>query len=154
MLHTTGRPLLAALLGAAVLSANAAGTGMVTMPSNHDVATTADRLERVLEQKGMKVFARIDHAAAGAGVGETLRPTTLVLFGNPKVGTKLMQCAQTAGIDLPMKALIWEGAGGKVWLGYNDTAWLDNRHGLGECKGVLAKVRGALAGFGAAATAP
>jgi len=148
--------LLAVLLLSVAGNSVAAETaGLVRVASPHDVTTTADRLERVLGEKGMTVFARIDHAAGAAGAGLSLRPTTLVLFGNPRIGTGLMNCAQTAGIDLPMKALIWQDADGAVWLAYNAAAWLGERHQLGEaCAGLLDKVSKALSGFAAAATAP
>ena len=126
--------------------------GMITIKSNHDVVTTGDRLESVLKEKGMKVFARIDHAAGASGIGEQLRPTELVIFGNPKIGTKLMQCAQTVGIDLPMKALIWEAEDGSTWLGYNDAHYMQSRHQIEGCDPVIEKVKGALANFAKAAT--
>ncbi len=147
------RPLLltfACLLTAPAFAAN----GVISVKSAHDVATTADRLEQALLAKGMKVFTRIDHAVGAASVGETLRPTQLVLFGNPKVGTPLMKCAPGVAIDLPQKALIWEDAAGAVWLSYNDPAYLVERHDLGECGGVPGKVAGALANFARAATQP
>lgn len=154
-MRQTIRLFAALVLFATLPVANATGDGMVQVSSSHDVSTTADRLEDVLGKKGMKVFARIDHAAGAASVGKSLRPTTMVLFGNPKVGTGLMNCAQSAGIDLPMKALIWEDADGAVWFGYNSAEWLGARHGISEsCAGVLGKVAKALAAFAAAATAP
>ena len=149
------RLLTVLVMLAAIPAVGATGVGMVQVMSAHDVAMTADRLEKVLGEKGMTVFARIDHAAGAAGAGLELRPTTLVLFGNPKVGTGLMNCAQSAGIDLPMKALVWKDAEGVVWLGYNSGEWLGERHGITEsCAGVLARVSDALAAFAAAATAP
>jgi uncharacterized protein (DUF302 family) len=105
--------------------------GLVTLQSSHDFATTLDRLTAALEAKGVKVFARIDHAAGAASVGLTLRPTTLVVFGNPAAGTPLMQVVQTAGIDLPLKALVWQDEQGAVHLTYNDPASIAARHGLG-----------------------
>ena len=137
-----------------LMLATAAGaqSGMRNVASKHDVATTADRLEAVLRDKGMNVFARIDHAAGAAKAGKQLPPTQLVIFGNPKVGTPLMQCARSVAIDLPQKALIWRDAQGKVWLTYNDPAYLAQRHGTGECNGVIKKVSGALANFAKAAT--
>jgi uncharacterized protein (DUF302 family) len=83
-------------------------------------------------QAGLRVFARIDHAAGAREVGATLRPTELLIFGNPRGGTPLLQDRQLAGIDLPVKALAWEDAQGKVWLSYNDADWIAERHGLGE----------------------
>ena len=90
-----------------------------------------DRLESEVRARGMTVFARIDHAAGAAQVGLTLRPTELIIFGNARGGTPLMQASQTAGIDLPLKALVWEDASGKTWLSYNEPSWIVQRHGLG-----------------------
>jgi len=105
--------------------------GLVTLPSAHDFVTTLGRLTAVLEAKGLAIFARIDHAAGAASVGLALRPTTLLVFGNPTGGTPLMQAAQTAGIDLPLKALVWQDAGGSVLVTYNDPGWIAARHQLG-----------------------
>jgi uncharacterized protein (DUF302 family) len=108
-----------------------ADTGLVTQPSAHDFATTLERLEAVLAARGVTVFARVDHAAGAKGVGMPLRPTTLLMFGNPAAGTPLMQAAQVAGIDLPLKALVWQDARGTVNVTYNDPAWIAARHRLG-----------------------
>jgi uncharacterized protein (DUF302 family) len=89
-----------------------------------------DRLEAEIKAKGMTVFARVDHAAGAAQAGLSLRPTEVLLFGNAKAGTPLMQANQTIGIDLPLKALVWQDADGKVWLSYNEPNWLATRHGL------------------------
>lgn len=129
-----------------------ADNGLVSVPSAHDVATTADRLEHVLKAKGMKIFARINHAKGAASVGKTLAPTELLIFGNPKVGTPLMECARTVGIDLPQKALIWQDDEGKVWLVYNDPLYLKSRHQINGCDKVLGKVSNALSNFAKAAT--
>ena len=125
---------------------------MITIESNHSTPETADRLEIVLKEKGMTVFSRIDHAAGAAGIGETLRPTTLIIFGNPKVGTALMKCGQTAGIDLPLKILIWEDGSGLVKLSYNDPRYIADRHGITNCGQVLEKMTGALKAFAEKAT--
>lgn len=106
--------------------------GLVTIVSKHSVKDTIDRLEAALRAKDITVFARVDHAAGAASVGMPLRPTELIIFGNPKAGTPLMQANQTAGLDLPLKVLAWEAADGKVWLTYNDVYWLARRHGLGD----------------------
>jgi uncharacterized protein (DUF302 family) len=103
--------------------------GLTTLPSAHDAKSTIDRLEAEVKAKGMTVFARIDHAAGAKEVGMALRPTELLIFGNAKGGTPLMQVDQTMGIDLPLKALAFEDADGKVWLSYNEPAWLAARHG-------------------------
>jgi len=126
--------------------------GLVSVKSVHTVSVTVDRLENVLKNKGMTVFARIDHAAGAEKVGKTLRPTELVIFGNPKVGTPLMQCSQSIAIDLPQKALIWEDEKGQVWLSYNDPQYLAKRHNTRGCDKVLEKVAGALGKFANKAT--
>jgi uncharacterized protein (DUF302 family) len=128
--------------------------GLITLTSKNDFATTLARLDDILAQKGVTVFARIDHAAGAAGVNMPLRPTTLVIFGNPAAGTPLMQAAQTAGIDLPLKALVWHDADGAVKLSYNDPAWIAARHGLGDKVAAAVKaVTGVLAVFAKHATA-
>jgi uncharacterized protein (DUF302 family) len=108
-----------------------AQNGLITLPSRYPARDTMDRLLAALPKRSMTVFARVDHAAGAASAGLSLRPTEVVIFGNPKGGTALMQDRQTAGIDLPLKALVWEDADGKVWLSYNDPAWIAQRHGLG-----------------------
>ena len=137
-----------------VSTAVAGGEGLINVKSSHDVKTTADRLESVLNQKGMKIFIRINHAAGAADVGKKLRPTELIIFGNPKVGAPLMQCNQSVGIDLPQKALIWQDDKGLVWLTYNDPDYLAGRHGLKGCADVIKKVKTALTNFAMAAAAP
>jgi uncharacterized protein (DUF302 family) len=109
--------------------------GLKTIASAYTVRETIDRLGRIATARGLIVFARIDHAAGAAQVGMALRPTELVLFGHPRGGTPLMQERQTAGIDLPRKALAWEDAEGKVWLTYNEVSWLAERHNLGAGSG-------------------
>jgi uncharacterized protein (DUF302 family) len=131
-----------------------ADNGVISVSSSHDVKTTADRLVQSLTTKGMTVFTRIDHAAGAAKVGKTLRPTELVIFGNPKVGTPLMMCDQGSAIDLPQKALIWEDDGGQAWLSYNDPKYLAQRHDLSKCAEVLKKIDKALGNFAAMATQP
>jgi uncharacterized protein (DUF302 family) len=105
--------------------------GLITLSSRYTARDTMDRLLAALAKRDMTGFARIDHAAGAASAGLSLRPTDVVIFGNPKGGTALMQDRQTAGIDLPLKALVWQDADGKVWLSYNDSAWIAQRHGLG-----------------------
>jgi uncharacterized protein (DUF302 family) len=109
-----------------------AADGLTTIRSSHGPKDTMNRLEAEVKAKGMTVFARIDHAAGAAAVGPSLRPTELLIFGNAKGGTPLMQSNQTVGIDLPLKALVWEDASGATWLSYNDPSWLAKRHGLGR----------------------
>lgn len=132
----------------------AADPGLTHVKSSHDVKNTADRLEAVLSEKGMTVFLRINHSEGARSVGKQLRPTELVIFGNPKVGAPLMQCGQTIGIDLPQKALIWQDESGQVWLTYNDPQYLASRHGIDACQAVLDKVQTALKNFAQAATQP
>jgi uncharacterized protein (DUF302 family) len=104
--------------------------GLIRMSAARPVAEVIDRLETALAAKGLSVFARVDHAAGAAAVGLALPPTTLLMFGNAKAGTPLMQAEPTIGIDLPLKMLAWEDAAGHAWLAYNDPAWLAHRHGI------------------------
>ena len=129
--------------------------GVISIKSAHEVKVTADRLESALLSKGMTVFARVDHAAGAHSVGLVLRPTELLIFGNPKVGTPMMQCQQSVALDLPQKALIWQAADDQIWLTYNDPRYLAQRHGLDGCaEQALQKVSAALNNFTQAATAP
>lgn len=109
--------------------------GLTTIPSSFSVRETINRLERIARTRGLIVFARIDHGEGAAQVGLTLRPTELLLFGHPRGGTPLMQDQQTAGIDLPAKALAWEDAEGRVWVTYNDADWIASRHHLTSAAG-------------------
>jgi uncharacterized protein (DUF302 family) len=105
--------------------------GLITVASRFSVRETVERLVSFVTSHGLTVFARIDHAAGAAQVGLPLRPTELLIFGHAQAGTPLMQDRQAAAIDLPVKALAWEDADRKVWLTYNDAAWIAKRHGLG-----------------------
>jgi len=131
-----------------------ADSGLISVKSSHDVKTTADRLENSLQQKGMTVFIRINHAQSAQKIGKELRPTELIIFGNPNVGTPLMQCRQSVAIDLPQKALIWQDAQGQVWLSYNDPNYLVERHQITGCEAVINKIAKALGNFANAATKP
>lgn len=126
--------------------------GLITLKSNHNVSETINRLEAVLNKKGMTVFKRIDHSAGAEKAGIKLRPTELLIFGNPKVGTPLMLCSQTAALDLPQKALAYEDKNGQVWLAYNDPAYMAKRHSIKNCEEPLQKVSDALAKFAKMAT--
>lgn len=128
--------------------------GLTVVPSAHDVTTTMDKLEAVVTSKGMTVMARVDHSANAAKAELELRPTQLLIFGNPKVGTPLMLCSQSIAVDLPQKMLVWQAEDGKVYLGYNDPAYLKDRHATEGCDEVFEKVAGALGNFAKAATAP
>ena len=119
-------------------------TGLVTLRSTYDVATTLQRLREALAAKGITVFAEIDHAAGATSVGLPLRPTTLVIFGNPNAGTPLMQAAQTTGIDLPLKILVWQDAQGVAQVSFNDPAWIAARHGLAGTVPAIAALSAAL----------
>jgi len=106
--------------------------GMTIGPSHYGPKETMDRLADAVTKRGMAVLARIDHAVAATGVGMALRPTEVLIFGNPRAGTPLMQAVQTIGIDLPLRALVWQDADGNTWLAYNDPKWLVARHGAGQ----------------------
>ena len=129
--------------------------GLTTVASSFSPRDTMDRFAAAATANGLSVFARIDHAAGAAAVGLPLRATELVIFGNAKGGTPLMQAGQTTGIDLPLKALVYADAAGKVWLAYNDPAWLARRHGLGpEVEPTVKAMTAALAALARAATSP
>lgn len=128
--------------------------GLTVLPSSFGPKETADRLAAAATERGMVVVARIDHAAAAAKVGLELRPTEVLIFGNPLAGTPLMQGVQTIGIDLPLRALVWTDEQGRTWFGYNDPNWLAQRHranaGLDQA---IARMTGALAAIAERATA-
>ncbi len=126
--------------------------GIVRVKSAHSVTVTINKLEAVLSDKGMTIFKRVDHASGAEKVGMQIRPTELLIFGNPKVGTPLMLCSQTAALDLPQKALAYEDEKGIVWLVYNDPAYMANRHGITGCEKQIQKVTNALANFSSVAT--
>jgi uncharacterized protein (DUF302 family) len=151
-LRCVGLPAkIAALLLLAMFGAKAmAADGLITLQSHYEPRETMQRLEAAVKGKGMAVFAHVDHAAAAAEVGLTLRPTDLLIFGSPKGGTPLMQSVQTIGIDLPLKALVWQDDKGITWLTYNDMAWLVQRHG--GAPGTEAAVRSAAGALNAVAT--
>ena len=108
----------------------ASDADLVTLPSAHGADETVVRLKSLLSKKGIQVFADIDHAAGAQKVGLSLRPTRLLVFGNPQAGTPLMQSQQTIGLDLPLRILVWEDEAGKVWLAYHRPAYLAQRHGI------------------------
>lgn len=145
------RMLIAVLLGLASLSLQAAD-GMIVLKSSHGVKETIDRFEAAAKGKGLNIFLRLDHAAGAKKIDKALRPTELLVFGNPQGGTPLMLCAQSAGIDLPLKALAWQDDAGQVWLGYNDPQFLAARHKPGgDCGPVTQNLRKALDGLAAGA---
>jgi uncharacterized protein (DUF302 family) len=141
------------LLSLAVPSLHAAA-GMVTMQSAHSVATTVDRLEAGLKKADFRIFARVDHGAGAKSVNLPLAPTQLLIFGKPQAGTLLMQSGHTVGIDLPLKYLVWQDADGNVTVGWNDPAWLAERHGITDRAPVIKKIQGALTKFASEAAKP
>jgi len=124
--------------------ASAADTGMVTKQSAHSARITIDRLEKILNAKDLTVAMRWSHSDRANGVGIELRPTELIIFGNPALGSHLFTSQQTAGIDLPMKALAWEDEQGRTWLTYNDPAYIARRHGIKDRPEIIKKMTGAL----------
>ena len=118
--------------------------GIITLESNYSVKETANKFESIIEKKGLTLFARIDHQQNAAGVNLELRPTELIIFGNPKVGTPLMQCSQQVAIDLPQKVLIWKDEKGTVRLSYNNPEYLKERHQIEGCNKVINKISNVL----------
>jgi uncharacterized protein (DUF302 family) len=106
--------------------------GLVDQPSNHSVNETVARLQAILHDKGIRLFALIDHSGEAEKIGMQMRPTKLLIFGNPKAGTPLMIAAPSVAIDLPLKLLVWEDAAGKVWISFNSADYLRDRHHLPE----------------------
>jgi uncharacterized protein (DUF302 family) len=131
--------LITLLISCIVLPAWA-GNGLIHVPSNDSVGITADRLEAALTDKGMKIFNRIDHAAGASKAGMALRDSQLIIFGNPKIGTKLMQCQQSLGLDLPLKVLIWDNGQGQTLLSFTDMAYLKAKHGATACDPLFVKI--------------
>jgi uncharacterized protein (DUF302 family) len=146
------RLLATALLAAIVATPAIARDKLVSVPSNYPVKETVDRLVKALEEKGLKAALRVDHAAAAKASGLELKPTEVVFFGNPKLGTPLMQASRSAAIDLPMKVVAWEDDKGKTWVSYVPTRILKSRHGIKGQDEVLKTMDGALAAFAKAAS--
>jgi uncharacterized protein (DUF302 family) len=138
-------------LFAALLAGAAQRDGLVRVRSTRDFSQTVRALDSALAARNLTVFGRVDHAANARGVNMELRPTTLFIFGNPQVGTRLMQCQQTSAIDLPLKALVWEDSTRTVWVGYVAPPQLAERHGLDECRETLDRINTALSALAAAA---
>jgi uncharacterized protein (DUF302 family) len=139
---------LICLCGAHAMAAD----GLISIRSSYGPKDTMDRLEAEVKAKDLTIFARVDHAAGAAAVGLPLRPTDLLIFGNAKGGTPLMQSVQTVGIDLPLKILVWQDAAGQTWLSYNDPHWLAQRHALGgEAEAAVNGLAAALAALAKAA---
>jgi uncharacterized protein (DUF302 family) len=141
---------LVSMIGSGVAVAD--DDGLVTKPSKFSPAETLDRLENALKKKGINVFARVSHKKNAEGVNLSLRSTELLIFGNPKLGTHFFTSKQTAGIDLPMKALAWEDENGKVWLTYNDPYYIAKRHDIKDRDDIAKKMSNALNKLSSAAT--
>ena len=125
--------------------------GLTTIPSTFGPKETMDRLVAEISAKGMTVFGRVDHAAGAAQVGLTLRPTEVIIFGNARGGTPLMQSVQTVGIDLPLKALVWQDAAGKTWISCNEPRWIAQRHGVTNAEPIANKLTDLLRAISTAA---
>lgn len=137
----------AAMMLIAITTNVSAADGLIEVKSAYSVNETITRFETAAKERKLIIFLRVDHAAGAQKIGKTLRPTELLIFGNPQGGTPLMECAQSAGIDLPLKALAWEDASGQVWLGYNDPLYLAARHGAKDCAQAAQGLRKALDGL-------
>ncbi|MEA3242358.1 MAG: DUF302 domain-containing protein [Pseudomonadota bacterium] len=142
--------LLATLLYLPLVNAD---NGLIKAKSPYTVDETLDRFEAAVTNKGMTIFTRIDHAAGAAKVGKELPPTVVLVFGNPAIGSLLMQSKQTVAIDLPLKLLVWEDDSGQVWITYNDPDYLVKRHAITDRAPVVEKMRKAMSDFTAAAIA-
>ncbi|MEJ2142420.1 MAG: DUF302 domain-containing protein [Gammaproteobacteria bacterium] len=136
--------LIIALLVISPITVMASEDGLITKKSNHSVKVTLDRLENILKKKGITIAMRWSHDEGGKKAGIPLRPTELLVFGNPKMGTHFFTSNQTAGIDLPMKALAWQDKDGQVWLTYNDPSYIAARHNIHNRAEIVKKMTGAL----------
>jgi len=130
-----------------------ASDSLVSYESHYSVKETADRFENIAKSKGLTLFARVDHQKNAASVGLELRPTEVIIFGNPKVGTPLMQCEQQVAIDLPQKVMVREDADNKVWLSYNNPNYMMKRHDIKGCDKLIDKISGVLSKLSKAAVA-
>ena len=149
-MNTVKKISLQALVIATLLSTQAyayISDGIVRIKSNNTVTATIDKLETVLKNKGMTIFKRISHSDGAKKVGLKIRDTELLIFGNPKLGTLLMQCKQSAALDLPLKALAYKDENNQVWLAYNDPNYIAKRHHISHCNQVKDKMSKALANF-------
>jgi len=128
--------------------------GLTSVQSRFDPKETMDRLEAEIRAKGLSVFARIDHAAGAAEAGLDLRPTNLIIFGNARGGTPLMEASQTTGIDLPLKVLVWQDAVGKTWISYNEPKWIAQRHDVANAQPIVTKMADLLSAISTAVAGP
>ena len=125
---------------------------IISLKSPYTVENTANRFEAILKKKGLTIFSRINHSENAAGVNLNLTPTEVIVFGNPKIGTPLMQCSKTVAIDLPQKALFWQDNNGQVWLSYNNPEYLKERHHIKGCDKLITKISNVLSKLSEAAT--
>ncbi len=146
--------LICLLVLLAPLSTASGNNGLISIKSAHSVSVTLDRLESLLKKKGITIVTRWRHDVAAKKVGILLRPTELLIFGNPKLGSHFFTSQQTAGIDLPMKALTWQDKNGQVWLTYNDPQYIADRHGIKNRPEIVGKMTAALKKLTNAATRP
>lgn len=142
---------LAALLVLFTATQTMAADGVINVQSAFNVEETANRLENILNEKGMTIFKRVSHSEGAANVGIDMKPTELIIFGNPKVGSPLMKCQKSVAIDLPQKALIWEDSDSQAWISYNDPRYLEQRHQISGCEQALSKIEKALSAITKAA---
>ena len=117
-----------------------ADNGLIQLKSHYNFEQTIQRFEKILSKKGVHIFAKIDHAGAAKNIGQVLLPTTLIIFGKPQMGTRLMQCDQRIGIDLPLKALIWQDQNHTIWFAYNAPEYLAKRHDMKNCRPQIQKI--------------
>jgi uncharacterized protein (DUF302 family) len=134
-----------------VISSMSYAQGLITRISTHSVEDTLNKLEMIVTGKGFSVVARVNHAKAAESTGQQLKPTEVLIFGNPKVGTALMKSNPAIGLDLPIKVLVWENDEGVVTIAYNDPAWMVSRYAIEDREAVVKKMTGALAKFTEAA---
>jgi uncharacterized protein (DUF302 family) len=137
-------------------ASNSLGTiqGLTSIQSDFGPKETMDRMEAQIRAEGLNVFARVDHAAGAAEAGLTLPPTELMIFGNARGGTPLMQSAQTVGIDLPLKILVWQDAANNTWLSYNEPGWIAQRHGVSNTEDTVTKMADLLKAISRTAVGP
>ena len=152
-MYRVTKTLLVVLALSCLAIASVKADDLVAKESNHDVATTLDRLETIVKEKGITVMARVDHAKNAQGVGMELRPTQLLIFGNPKLGTTLMQVDPRIGLDLPMKVLAWQAEDGQTWIAYVDPEETAERYDIDDDHAVVKKLQKALDAFTTAAAA-
>ncbi|ARU86873.1 DUF302 domain-containing protein [Pseudomonas sp. M30-35] len=147
------RKFFTTLILMTISSMSYAADGLITLKSPYNVSKTMQRVEHAVTTRELTIFAKVDHAAGAAKVDMALRPTQLLIFGNPKGGTPLMECAQTSAIDLPLKVLVWQDASEQVWVGYNDPAYIGARHGASDCP-VITKLQTVLQAIADETVAP